>query len=335
MKEPVRLRQKALANGNISLYLDFYVNGRRSYEFLKLYLVPERTRDDRERNRQTLQLANSVKARRLVDVQNRRFGFESDAARETLFFDYFAAVANEARESGHASKYGLCIQCLRWLEMYDGNVRRLTFADITQRWLSGFRDFLSRADGRAGRRLSRNTQSSYFARLRFCVNRAYRERVIPENPLAGIGCVRPEEGRRMFLTVDEVRQLMRTECRSSVVRRAFLFSCLTGLRHSDIVRLTWGEVQPQGAFTRIVFKQKKTGGLQYLDISPQAAGLMGERGGEADCPFAGMPSFSFTEKCLRLWMAAAGIGKHITFHCARHIQSSSLLKINKLQKLAA
>ncbi|HCY74024.1 MAG TPA: hypothetical protein DHU75_08155 [Rikenellaceae bacterium] len=28
-KEPVRLRQKALADGNISLYLDIYYNGER------------------------------------------------------------------------------------------------------------------------------------------------------------------------------------------------------------------------------------------------------------------------------------------------------------------
>ena len=40
-KEPVRLREKELANGVRSLYLDIYVNGKRCYEFLKLYLIPE------------------------------------------------------------------------------------------------------------------------------------------------------------------------------------------------------------------------------------------------------------------------------------------------------
>lgn len=41
-KEPVRLRVKNLANGVQSLYLDCYVDGKRSYEFLKLYLIPEK-----------------------------------------------------------------------------------------------------------------------------------------------------------------------------------------------------------------------------------------------------------------------------------------------------
>ena len=37
-KEPIRLRSKKLANGNLFLYLDFYRDGKREYEFLKLYL---------------------------------------------------------------------------------------------------------------------------------------------------------------------------------------------------------------------------------------------------------------------------------------------------------
>ena len=70
IKEPIRVRQKPLQNGNISLYLDIYRDGKRSYEFLKLYLIPERTKDDREKNRETMQLANSIKSKRIVEMQN-------------------------------------------------------------------------------------------------------------------------------------------------------------------------------------------------------------------------------------------------------------------------
>ena len=52
VKEPVRMRQKELANGNASLYLDIYMkDGKRKYEFLKLYLMPEKTRADKEKNK--------------------------------------------------------------------------------------------------------------------------------------------------------------------------------------------------------------------------------------------------------------------------------------------
>lgn len=50
-----------MPTGNISLYLDIYLNGRRTYEYLKMYLVPELTRADREKNRETLKLADAVR----------------------------------------------------------------------------------------------------------------------------------------------------------------------------------------------------------------------------------------------------------------------------------
>lgn len=82
VKEPIRLREKKLKNGNTSLYLDIYRNGRREYEFLKLYLTPEKNREDKEKNRQTLQLANSIKAQRTVEMQNGVFGFKSQFAED-------------------------------------------------------------------------------------------------------------------------------------------------------------------------------------------------------------------------------------------------------------
>lgn len=60
LKEPVRIRFKQLSNGNQSIYLEYYtgdvirkenyVGGKRKYEFLKLYLIPERTREDKAKN---------------------------------------------------------------------------------------------------------------------------------------------------------------------------------------------------------------------------------------------------------------------------------------------
>ena len=48
--EIIKLRSKPTGNGNRSLYLDLYYKGDRRYEFLHLYLVPERTKSDRLKN---------------------------------------------------------------------------------------------------------------------------------------------------------------------------------------------------------------------------------------------------------------------------------------------
>jgi hypothetical protein len=40
----------------MSLYLDIYRNGKREYEFLKLYLLPELTKADKKKNDETMKL---------------------------------------------------------------------------------------------------------------------------------------------------------------------------------------------------------------------------------------------------------------------------------------
>lgn len=77
IKEPIRIRTKKLNNGNESIYLDIYVEGKREYEFLKLYLVPEKDRITKNRNAETMKLANAIKAQKIVEIQNNRHGFSN------------------------------------------------------------------------------------------------------------------------------------------------------------------------------------------------------------------------------------------------------------------
>ena len=88
-EEPIRLRKRKTPTGNISLYLDIYLNGKRSYEYLKMYLIPERTRADKAKNQETMQLAEAIKAKRIVELRNGEFGFKSEYPTDTLFFDYY------------------------------------------------------------------------------------------------------------------------------------------------------------------------------------------------------------------------------------------------------
>ena len=336
IKEPIRIRQKELANGNISLYLDIYIGGKRKYEFLKLYLIPEKTREDKEKNRQTMQLANSIKSKRIVEYQNGEFGFKSNYKLDTLFFDYYRAMC-EKRHGNPESRgnWGNWYSCLHHLMKYEKN-KRITFEDITPEWVQGFRDYLDKDavawshDYRKrikDKPLARNSKLSYFNKLRACLNQAFEDRIIPINPCRGVERFRPEEGIRMYLTIDEVRLLAQTDCEYPRIKDAFLFSCMTGLRRSDILRLTWGDIHKQGDFTRIIFRQKKTEGQEYLDITPQAAQLMGDPKGINDPIFEDIHSPSCTNKAVQEWVLNAGIHKKISFHCARHTFATMMLDL--------
>ena len=76
-KQSVKLRQRVMPSGNISLYLDIYAGGTRTYEYLHLYLHPAKTRQAKEDNCQTMQLAEAIAAKRLVEVRNGQYGFKS------------------------------------------------------------------------------------------------------------------------------------------------------------------------------------------------------------------------------------------------------------------
>lgn len=325
-KECVYLRQRSRANGLMALYLDINAGGRRRSEYLRLYLVPENTREDKAKNRDTLKVANAIKSQRIIDVQREMQGLGSSGDR-VLFFDFAEALAKK-----HTNTRG--VMSAPWrstiIRLHAYERRDINFAQINQRWVEGFRRFLSASMSRRGKTeqpLSPNSARLYFAKLKAILNKAVAQGIISKSPAAATSNLKEVETTRQYLTIDELRRLAGTECRNEVLRRAFLFSCFTGLRYSDISSLTWGEVHRQGNFTRIVFAQRKTGSLEYLDISPQAVPLMGERSEPQTLVFGELPMPTSANRLIGTWCRRAGINKHISFHCARHTFAVMMLDL--------
>ena len=72
VKEPIRLRMKDLSDGSKSLYLDIYRNGKRTYEYLKLYLIPGTDNNTRRQNEITMAAANAIKSKRIIELRETR-----------------------------------------------------------------------------------------------------------------------------------------------------------------------------------------------------------------------------------------------------------------------
>lgn len=328
-KESIRLRQRKLTTGNTSLYLDIYRNGVRQYEYLKLYLIPERTRADKDTNRQTLQLAEAIKAKRTVELHNEEYGFTNKRLR-VRFFDFFEGLIERdgdgaKRQAGCASGWRSTYKFLRQYERRD-----ITFAEIDSDWINGFKHYLDKAVTLTGtgRPISQNTKALLLAKLRAGIRVAMQRGLLTSDPFLGVKNFSNEDAEREYLTIDEIKTLTQYPCEYEGIRRAFLFSCLTGLRISDVRRLRWGDVQQQGAFVRLTFKQKKTRGQEYLDINQQAVEMMGERKADGECVFTGIPRNQTTvNEVIKRWVLRAGIRKNITFHCARHTFAVMMLDI--------
>lgn len=321
----VFLRQRKQGkDGTISLYLEIYkgttktpegkVKPIRDYEYLNLYLIDKATNPiDRQQNKNNLKLAEDIKAKRELEIKNGNYGFNSEFKLNTNFIEYFEALTNKKESGGN---YGNWYSTLKHLKAFAGENK--SFKEIDSQFAARFKDFLNKVKQANEKPLSNNSKASYYAKFRAALNEAVKEKIIYGNPAVETGNFKVEDTQREYLTLDEVRKLAQTDCRYDVLKRGFLFSCLTGLRWSDVNNLSWSDVQDTPDGCRVHFAQQKTKGQQYLDINLQAREMMLERGKPDEKVFKGLKYSAYMNVALQNWVMKAGITKQITFHCARH-----------------
>lgn len=326
----VTLREKAISKGRKSLYLDFYpaiphpeTGEPTRREFLGMYVIDKAKNPiDKQHNKETLQLAEQIRQKKENHLNKPEIytGYELEQKRikekgELNFIDYFKALAGKRK----SSNYDNWVSTLNYLENFTNGI--LKFADLNERFCNGFKEYLltTRSNKSDKTTLSQNSAVSYFNKLKAALKQAYKDGYLQTDLNAKIEPIKQAETRRNFLTIEELNQLIKTPCNNPLMKRAALFSALTGLRFSDIQKMVWGEVEHingQGYF--INFKQQKTKGVETLPISEQAFALMGERGTGEQKVFPLLKYSAYENKHLYQWIGAAGITKDITFHCFRH-----------------
>lgn len=321
-KQTVRLRKKDLTNGNKSLYLDIWVDGRRTYEFLKLYINKPKNASDRVQNNETMRLAEDIRAKRQLDLQNSRFGFSSEYKLDTNFIEYFKTVISSKGVSiGNASIWK---STLKHLSEYRGT--EITFHDLDHDYVEGFKNYLSKtAKTKNEKSLAQNSQAAYFSKLKASINQAIDDQIILYNPAQKVNPIKQLEPEKQYLTIEELRLLVNTECRHPVLKRAFMFSCLTGMRWSDIQKLKWEDIEKDSEGWKIKFRQQKTKSIEYLNINSQAKEYLGDVNDSDEKIFNALQYSSWYNSELQNWVFLAGIKKRITFHCARHTHAILLL----------
>ena len=166
--------------------------------------------------------------------------------------------------------------------------------------------------------LSQNSAASYFSIVKAGLHRAFIDEYLTVDIAAKVKGIPELKVKRETLTLEEAELLAQTPCENEVLKRAFFFAILTGIRLCDIHELTWGEIQKTSTGWRVDFTQRKTHVVDYLPINEQAYSLCGEPGEHDQQIFAGLTGSSWISRPLKKWIAASGIKKHITFHCSRH-----------------
>lgn len=196
----------------------------------------------------------------------------------------------------------------------------IPFSSITTKLIEDFRKFLLTAPcgGNKSGTISQTTASTYFSIFKAGLKQAFIDEYLSIDLSAKVKNIQPNETRRNYLTIEELNLLASMPCENDVLKRAALFSALTGLRHCDIQKLKWSEIQKEGDHYRLNFTQQKTKGVEYMPINDQAYQLCGAQREPEKLVFEDLTDPSWISRPLKKWVEAAGITKKITFHCFRH-----------------
>jgi integrase len=336
VKEPVRIREKVLDGGTISLYLDMYHKGNRKKEGLKLYIIPETTPAAKLQNKNTRKLAEQIKAQRILDIQKDGLvDWEKlKRSRTTLlsWLEDFVTCDEKLSPSGVRPKRNAKDRVKEYLTSI--GKPDLLLSEVDKDFCRGFVAFLRTCKIYKGKKtMSETTARLLMCRVAEAMNKAVVEGLIPSNPFKALEAKekpKMKNGRREFLTVEELKVLIKTPCRYDIVKKAFLFSCFTGLRYSDTKSLRWSEIHTtaDGKARYIEHRQVKTKKTVTIPLSDEALRWMPKQTDGVDNVFSELKaSVNTVEAVLKEWMKDCEIDKHITYHCSRHTAATTLLTL--------
>ena len=356
-KDNPRLEQRLLSDGQISLYLEYYLgrvsepvldasgepvlydSGKmvgtpkykvkhiRKKENLNLYLVASpRTPIDRNHNKETLELAKKIRFEKEQDFLNDREGYRLKRKSNINLLDYFAVFADKANVADRLVLVGALKNFRDFLkEEYPQFANRIEAKNLSKEMIQKFVYFLE--DNHKGQ-----GAETYYKRFKRMVNYAVEQGEIAKSPCKGITTSKLDDVlAKDILSQEEMQQLFSThyEGQNTEVRRAFAMTCLTGIRRCDIVRLKYSDVDYSNRV--LTFRQSKTEGHSSKSgvttpLNDALLGLIGTKRDDAkDDYIFHLPSETMCLKALRHWTKKAGIEKHITWHCGRHSFATALL----------
>lgn len=360
VKDNPSLKQRELSDGQISLYLEYYLgresvplldkygepvlyeNGKmvgtpkfkikhlRKKESLDLYLLKmPKTPIERQHNKEILQLAKQIRQEREKEFLEEKDGYKFKRERQINFLDYFQAyIDNYTKKDIRMVRIALqrFKDFLRDTPEFNRYSTIIKPEQLNKDMMRQFTDYLkSRSRGEGAK--------SLYQRFKKVVNYAVENDVILKNPCKDV-VIRIDEQilRKDVLSMDEVQRLIeyKNPNQNNEIRRAFIFCLYCGLRFCDVKDLTFSNVDFANKILK--FEQNKTKGHSCNSgvVIPLNDGLLRLVGKPADNQnkdslIFNLPSYEMCLKSVRRWVKGAGIDKHITWHCARHSFAVNIL----------
>ena len=259
--------------------------------------------------------------------------------------EFTRSYADERRKEGEKIYEGRCgsvLSMLKHLETFGGSDIPLKKVDVET--IKQFIDYLRSAHDlhknmKAPGKLSDSTIHLKVNILKSVLREAVRQGLLDQNPFDRLPLsyrVKAQYKERTALTQEELIKLSETPCNTPELKEAFLLSCITGLRKSDILSLSIHDIEKRDNTYYIYKKMKKTQRWLRLPLPEEAHHILSKlHAKNDDTPyfFAHLSPHHLGEH-LEVWLEDCHIpDKHITFHCLSHSKFFYLLNISELSIL--
>jgi len=293
-----------------SLYFDYYYKDqKRVRRFINLYL--KAGRGYQKQNKKTMELVNT-----LLIQENNKLSINKSISKtleKEIQSGLLAYIAVILKKTNKNSLYMNIYKNLRRYLKHDVTLREINYI-----WLEKWKAYLLERCY-----LSNNSARAYFLKLNTVLNRAVREGLIDANPFKRVESIKSTGIKRDYLTLDELHRIAKLPAgENELIKRAFLFSCFTGLRRSSICNLLHSEIK-DGQIQR---RDEKTGDFEYFDLSKMAIEIL------KDCNIINISGRVFDGLTyhmmgirLKAFLKPLQLDKRVSFHTARRTYATLLL----------
>lgn len=310
-------------NGRYSLFLDIYLNGKRKKEYLKLTTYSNPTPQQRQLNKEALEIADKLYTKRKSELQTSAFGFRQDTS-GTDFIQYFT----DWKDLYDKKDFRTVQACHKHFTTFiqDRKIKYLPGRELTKTFCEDFANYLKT-------KLKHETPKDYFKKFRQVINRAYDQRIIEfrSTDVKVKYTYDDKHIRKLFLRDNEIKKLLAQPIPdvSNTICRAYILCLNTGIDYSTVKSLVYANIDND----ILDFQRPKTKKHNRVPLNKHSVAAIGTIGRKDELIFQ-LPDISTCIKHIRAWATAAGIHKKITWHSARHTFATQILRRTDLKSTA-
>lgn len=246
----------------------------------------------------------------------KRINENSSTKRYKGFVDFFREVMkNRKIKKQNCFNYDIA---LKHLENFAQD--EIEFSLLTKDLLIQLSHYLKTTNGlRCEKMLSVNSANTYFNVILAAAKEAADQRLIDHSTISELSIMPRTKAELNYLNLDELNKLASTPIKHTVLKNAFLFSCLTGLGWREIDALRWHHIRLVEGIWHVVLDDEIS-----VPLNQQALWLLGALG-KGDAKVFDLHYSAALCSNLNKWAIRAGVYRQISFSTGKQTFGMTLL----------